>query len=128
MQSFIYYDSGYGIGQALLFSIPSGIMAYLLNENLFNSAFCLIDQSKAIWHRLHLTANRFRKFYNHKRLVNAQTRLEASLVKKDLMIKKSMSFIKNEYDVGALASDLKKNDLSVKHIQLNKKGHNYYAN
>ena len=35
---------------------------------------------------------------------------------------------KNEYDIGVLASDLKKNDLSVKHIQLNKKGHNHYAN
>ena len=31
MQAFIYYDSGYGVGQALLFSIPIGIMAYLIN-------------------------------------------------------------------------------------------------
>jgi len=128
MQAFIYYDSGYGVGQALLFSIPIGLMAYLLNENLFNSAFSLIDQSKVIWNRLHLPINRFRKFYNHKRLVNSQKRLEASLVKKDLMVKKSVSFIRNEYDVGVLASDLKRNDLSVRHIQLNRKGHNHYAN
>ena len=125
MQAFIYYDIGYGIGQALIFSIPMGIMAYLLNEILFNSAFSLIDQSTAMWHRIHLTMNRFRKFSNHKRLVNAQKRLEASFTKKDLMIKKSVSFIKYEYDVAVLASDLKKNDLAVSHIQLNGKGHNY---
>ena len=128
MQSFIYYDGGYGVGQAVLFSLPMGIIVYLLNENLFNSAFSFIDQSQAIWHRLHLTINRFRKSFNYKRLVNAQKRLEASLVKKDLMIQKSISFIKNEYDVGVIASDLKKNDLSVNHIQLNKKGYNHYAN
>ena len=102
-----------------------GIMAYLLNEILFNSAFSLIDQSTAIWHRIHLTMNRFRKFSNQKRLVNAQKRLEASFTKKDLMVKKSVSFIKYEYDVAVLASDLKKNDLAVSHIQLNGKGHNY---
>jgi hypothetical protein len=41
------------------------------------------------------------------------------------MVKKYVSFIKYEYDVAVLASDLKKNDLAVRHIQLNGKGHNY---
>ena len=67
----------------------------------------------------------FRRFYNHKRLVNAEKRLEGYLKKKELMIQKSVSFIKYHYNVGALASDLKNKDLSVKHVQLNGKGHNY---
>ena len=52
-------------------------------------------------------------------------RSKGSLKKKELMIQKSVSFIKYHYNVGALASDLKNKDLSVKHVQLNGKGHNY---
>ena len=125
MQTSISYDNGYGFFKAFIFSIPLGIMVYLLNENLFNSVFAFINQSTALWNRCHLTVNRFRRFYNHKRLVNAEKRLEGSLKKKELMIQKSVSFIKYHYNVGALASDLKDKDLSVQHIQLNGKGHNY---
>ncbi|SVB93124.1 uncharacterized protein METZ01_LOCUS245978, partial [marine metagenome] len=47
MQAILAYDKGYGFGQAIIFSIPLGVMTYLLNENLFNSAFSLMDQSIA---------------------------------------------------------------------------------
>jgi len=125
MQVFLAYDKGYGFGQALVFSIPLGIMTYLLNEIFFNSAFALMNQSLAIWHRIHLTTNRFRRFFNHKLFVNAEKRLEALSKKKELMIQKSVNIISYEYCVADLASDLKKKDLSIKHVQLNGKEHNY---
>jgi len=125
IQAFLTYDKGYGYGQSLIFSIPLGIMAYLLNENLFNSAFALMNQSIAVWHRIHLVVNRFRRFFNHKLLVKAEKRLEASLKKKELTIQKYISVINYDYCVAELASAIKKKDLSVKHTQLNGKVTNY---
>ena len=125
MQSILLYDRGYGYGQAIIFSIPLGILTYLLNENLFNSAFALMDQSMALWHRIHLTVNRFRRFFNHKFLLKTEKRLEGLSKKKELMIQKYVNIITYEYSVADLASDLKKKDLSLKHIQLNGKEHNY---
>jgi len=125
MQAFLVYDKGYGFGQALIFSIPLGIITYSLNENLFNSAFALMDQSIALWHRMHLIVNRFRRFINHKLLVTTEKRLEGLSMKKELIIQKNISVINYHYEVAELASDLKKKDLSLKHIQLNGKEHNY---
>jgi len=125
MQAILAYDKGYGFGQAIIFSIPLGVMTYLLNENLFNSAFALMDQSMALWHRIHLTVNRFRRFFNHKLLVKTEKRLEGLSKKKELMIQKYVNIITYEYGVADLASDLKRKDLSLKHIQLNAKEHNY---
>ena len=125
MQAILAYDKGYGFGQAIIFSIPLGVMTYLLNENLFNSAFALMDQSMALWHRIHLTVNRFRRFFNHKLLVKTEKRLEGLSKKKELMIQKYVNIITYEYGVADLASDLKKKDLSLEHIQLNGKEHNY---
>jgi len=125
MQTMLNYDKGYGFGQAIIFSIPLGVMTYLLNENLFNSAFALMDQSKAIWFRLQQAVNQIRKFFNHKLLLKTEKRLEGLSRKKELMIQKYVNIIAYEYGVGDLASDLKENDLSLKHIQLNGKEHNY---
>ena len=125
MQAFLAYDKGYGFGQAIIFSIPLGIMTYILNENLFNSAFALINQSMAVWHRMHLTVNRFRRFFNHKLLVKTEKRLEGLSKIKELIIQEYVNIITYEYSVADLASDLKKKDLSLKHIQLNAKEHNY---
>ena len=41
------------------------------------------------------------------------------------MLQKCVNIITYEYGVAALASDLKKDDLSLEHIQLNGKEHNY---
>ena len=125
MQALLAYDKGYGFGQAIIFSIPLGIMTYILNENLFNSAFALINQSMAVWHRIHITVNRYRRFFNHKLLVKTEKRLEGLSMKKELIIQKNISVINYHYQVAELASDLKKKDLSLKHIQLNGKEHNY---
>jgi len=125
MQAFLSYYKGYDYGQAIIFSIPLGIMVYLLNENLFNSAFALVNQSTAVWCRIQLTLNRFRRLFNQKLLVNADKRLEASSKKKELTIQKYVNVINYEYGVADLASDLKNKDLSVKHAQLNGKEHNY---
>ena len=125
MQAFLAYDKGYGFGQALIFSIPLGIITYLLNENLFNSAFALMDQSIALWHRIHLTVNRFRRYFNHKLFVKTEKRLEGLSKKKELIIQEYVNVITYEYGIADLASDLKKKDLSLKHIQLNGKEYNY---
>jgi len=127
MQSFIYYDNGYAFFKAFLFAVPFGIMCYFLNENLFNSIFSFISQSSALWHRIHQKINRFRRFYNHKLLINTEKRMESSHQKKELMIQKSTSYINSHYNNGVLAANLDKKNLSVNHFQLNGKG-NSYAN
>lgn len=126
MQTVLLYDRGYSYGQAIIFSIPLGIITYLLNENLFASVYALMDQTAAIWHRLHLVVNRFRSSFNQKLLIKVEKKYEATLKEKERTIKKYISVIKYEYEVAELASTIKHNKINnLKHYQLNGKEHNY---
>ena len=126
MQTVLLYDRGYSYGQAIIFSIPLGIITYLLNENLFASIFALMNQITAVWHRLHLVVNRFRRSFNQKLLIKVDRKYEATLNEKERTIQKYTSLIQYEYEVAQLASTIKHNRINnLKHYQLNGKEHNY---
>lgn len=125
MQSILLYDRGYGYGQAIIFSIPLGILTYLLNENLFNSAFAFMDQSKAIWYRIRLFINRIQRSINHSLKIKNEKKMEALLKRKDLMAEKIVNQMSYEYGIGDLASDIKKKDLTISPLRINGKEHKY---
>ena len=125
MQCFLLYYRGMGLGQAIIFSMPLGIMAYLLNRSLFDNAFTLMDQSKAIWYRISSFFNRARITLNIRSKIRNQRNLEAVVNKKNLVLQNRVNILNNEYKIANLAFEIKKKKLAVTPLGLNGKEHNY---
>jgi len=126
MQTTLLYDRGFSYGLSIIFSIPLGIIIYILNENLFASGFSFMNQFTAVWHRLHLAVNRLRSALNQRMIIKIEKKYEATINEKDRSIQKYVKIINHEYDIASLASSIRETELvNINHYQLNGEEHKY---
>ena len=124
LQFQILYDQGNGIVRSIIFGLAVSVMSYFLNENIFNAFQALKSQLTAFWYRFIQFINGLKRFYTKRAYIQTDRKLNATIMKKDLMLDQKINLIKYHYDLGKMASEIKNNNNKnhlVDHYQLNGK-------
>lgn len=116
LQFQIIYDQGYGIVRSLVFGLAVSVMSYFLNGNIFNAFQALKSQLTAIWYRLIQFINGLRRFYTKRSYIHTDKKLNATIMKKELMLDQKINLIKYHYDIGKMASEINNNNNHNNHL------------